>query len=97
MTTEKYAKSLAKEAKEIIFQMNILLQDIHWIEDKLKSLYEKILVDSSTDREKNMEQLNFLINKHRINVETREKIKTKNHELGIRINKLVGNNLWKDL
>ena len=87
---EKYAESLLREAKEINFQYEILIRDIDWIKEKMQALY------ACTQRAKNIKELEFLMNKFRINVEARDKVKTKTHEVGAKINAFFGKKLWGD-
>ena len=97
MTPDEYADELVKECREISFQYDIVVKDITWIEEKIRALYEKVLACPFTKREENMKELDFLMNKLRINVEARDKIKTKSQELGTRINAFFGKEIWTDL
>jgi hypothetical protein len=97
MTHEEYGDSLLREAKEINFQYEILVNDITWIEEKIRALYEKVLADPFTMREKHIEDLEFLMTKFRINLEAREKMKAKSLELGAKVNEFFGKDLWKPL
>lgn len=97
MTLDEQGDALMKEAKEINFQYEILVQDICWLEDRIRELYHKVLADPFTMREKNIKDLEFLMTKFRINVEAREKVKAKNKLLGVRINQFFGKDLWGEL
>lgn len=97
MTPNEYADSLLREAKEINFQYEILVNDITWIEEKIRALYEKVLASPFTQREENLKDLEFLMTKFRINLEAREKMKAKSLELGVKINEFFGKDLWKPL
>jgi len=69
---------------------------LNWIEEKMKALYEKTQAHPFTQREENIKELEFLMNKLRINVEARDKVKAKNHEVGAKINAFFGKKLWGD-
>ena len=97
MTPDEYADKLVVECREISFQYDIVVKDITWIEEKIRALYEKVLASPFTQREENMKELEFLMNKLRINVDAREKIKSNSRELGARINTFFGKEIWKDL
>lgn len=97
MTDEEYGEDLLKKAKEINFQMDVCLQDISWIRERIQVLYDKVLVDPISDREASLKELNFLIQKRNINLAARNKLKEKSHQLGLLINGFFKQNLWKEL
>ena len=97
MTREEYGDSLLKEAKEINFQYEILVNDITWIEQKMKALYERVLADPFTQREEHLKNLEFLTTKFRINVEAQQKIKAKCKEVGDKVNEFFGRKVWGDM
>lgn len=97
MTPEEYGESLLRESKEINFQYEILVRDITWINEKIQALYHKVLAGPFTQREENMKELDFLMQKFHINVETRARMKAKSRELGARVNAFYGKEVWKEL
>jgi hypothetical protein len=97
MTPEEYGDSLLKEAREINFQYEILVNDVTWINEKIEALYFKVLSDPFTKREENMKELDFLMQKFRINLEAREKAKARSREVGAKVNAFYGKDIWREL
>lgn len=97
MTDNEYSEQLLEKAKEISFQMEVCLQDITWIQERIKILHDKVLTDPFGNQDESIKELEFLTRKMNINMETRAKLKEKNHRLGLLINGFFGKEIWKDL
>lgn len=97
MTLQEQADALMAEAKEINAQYSILVKDIEWIELHIKALYNYVLCAPFADHTERMKELELLTAKLNINVATRAKIKARSKELGERINKFFGQDIWKAL
>ncbi len=97
MTEQEYSEKLLAEAKEISFQMEVCLQDINWIGDKIKILHDKVVESPFEEREAAIKEMEFLTRKMNLNVATREAIRKKSQELGVRVNEFFGKKVWGTL